>query len=1049
MRFTSYLPLAMAITPLPVLAQLGSASFLLTLDSGIVAHVVCPGPDSSVFVVGTRGGDLALLNISAQGALLSADYWQVSSSLPVHPLSALLDSEGKLAIMGRHQSEPYTSSFLLRYDPAARQVLWARISEQDFFSLGTIVDMPFNNAYGVCLSSFSVELLRINRQNGAVLPSPPFGYRLDSLAVPTRLVLHQGDAFVVGFHQERASANQYQGNLPFVLRAATNTGAVKWVKSTPIAPATPKTILDLRATDVVVEDNAVYSIFNGTASAPADYAPVRTYMQKHSSDGELLWVKEIQFPQQDQSYATQLFSLPDGFLIYGRHAERFIAQTNKAGELTRVFTIDLPAPFGEGLHAAAMHRGALYVTGNTSAAPTQAFLFKIDLSRPLEQTCQLVLEPAAVASVDTVQPRTPTLFVPNQPLFLLPWPTTAPTPFTPKTALLCQPNDCANLPDLTFRLDSITCTGGGAAPTYTICNNGGVEAAGFVEVWFYADNPTQDSASALGSATLSLTPPLAPGECRSGLLPNAAWLSLQGVQTVYSVVNYDNSLSTPFSLEDLPAGSVVECDYKNNLSVAALTPPKVQELNLGPDIIACEKVPAVLDAGEGYVQYVWQDGSTAQTFTATEPGLYYWVEVTDACGRIQRDSVFYTYSLLPDIRFGDTVICPGAAVSYALPGFTTYVWAPADGLDCTTCPTVTAQPAQPTVYTVLATDSLGCVLHDTFAIDFYTSALALQCPANIAVTAPVGTNSALVNYDAPALTSDCPCGAPVATLTQGLPSGASFPVGATVVCFSAEDGCATEASCCFTVQVKVASADDLPCDVKETPCLRFEILSIQRNTAGEKTYRMRLINKCPAPLVSIAYELPQGVTAVSPLQGTVYMSPNGRPYTVRNPHLAPRRSIRFTAVGAGIGQGEADIFEYTLPPQADPIFIYALARLAPQTYVETHLNVFDCVVQQTAPLTGEEADARSKAMDLSSALSVAVYPNPAVERLYVDTQGWPAEPVQIRISDRLGRLLLDDVIPIAGALHTLQLPAAWPSGIYFLAVTSPQGGRHVVRFLKE
>jgi gliding motility-associated-like protein len=39
----------------------------------------------------------------------------------------------------------------------------------------------------------------------------------------------------------------------------------------------------------------------------------------------------------------------------------------------------------------------------------------------------------------------------------------------------------------------------------------------------------------------------------------------------------------------------------------------------------------VLDAGEGYTSYLWQDGSTSQTFTATQPGIYS-VTVTNASG---------------------------------------------------------------------------------------------------------------------------------------------------------------------------------------------------------------------------------------------------------------------------------------------------------------------------------------------------------------------------------------------------------------------------------
>lgn len=45
-----------------------------------------------------------------------------------------------------------------------------------------------------------------------------------------------------------------------------------------------------------------------------------------------------------------------------------------------------------------------------------------------------------------------------------------------------------------------------------------------------------------------------------------------------------------------------------------------------------------------------------------------------------------------------------------------YAWSPAAGLDCPTCPKVTATPTLPTVYTLTATDSYGCTATDQIAI---------------------------------------------------------------------------------------------------------------------------------------------------------------------------------------------------------------------------------------------------------------------------------------------------------------------------------------------
>jgi len=62
------------------------------------------------------------------------------------------------------------------------------------------------------------------------------------------------------------------------------------------------------------------------------------------------------------------------------------------------------------------------------------------------------------------------------------------------------------------------------------------------------------------------------------------------------------------------------------------------EVSIGPDTTICSGEDIVFDAGSEHVNYLWQDGSSEQTFTATESGLY-WVEVSNIYGCNSRDSV--------------------------------------------------------------------------------------------------------------------------------------------------------------------------------------------------------------------------------------------------------------------------------------------------------------------------------------------------------------------------------------------------------------------------
>ena len=81
-------------------------------------------------------------------------------------------------------------------------------------------------------------------------------------------------------------------------------------------------------------------------------------------------------------------------------------------------------------------------------------------------------------------------------------------------------------------------------------------------------------------------------------------------------------------------------------------------IDLGPDTTLCGAANITLDATTGSATYLWQDGSTNPTFTATSSGLY-WVEV-DVNGCLSRDSININTLTVPSVNLGpDTTICIG------------------------------------------------------------------------------------------------------------------------------------------------------------------------------------------------------------------------------------------------------------------------------------------------------------------------------------------------------------------------------------------------------
>ncbi|MCC6461781.1 MAG: HYR domain-containing protein, partial [Saprospiraceae bacterium] len=213
------------------------------------------------------------------------------------------------------------------------------------------------------------------------------------------------------------------------------------------------------------------------------------------------------------------------------------------------------------------------------------------------------------------------------------------------------------------------------------------------------------------------------------------------------------------------------------------------------------------------------------------------------------------------------------------------------------------------------------------------STISLSCPLNQVFTIPAIATNALISYDLPVAATDCPCGDVQPDLIQGLASGAFFSLGTTQVCYRTTDACGSSMSCCFTVTLQHPDEDE-PCDVKTTSCVRYEIMGIDQHPSKQKTYRIRVTNLCSSLLQYVAFQLPDGLVADAPTSNTVFTSANGRAYEVRNPNYTPFYSIRFKTLGNGLAAGESDLFEYTLPPQADPVFIHATARLASQVFYE-------------------------------------------------------------------------------------------------------------------
>ncbi len=141
-------------------------------------------------------------------------------------------------------------------------------------------------------------------------------------------------------------------------------------------------------------------------------------------------------------------------------------------------------------------------------------------------------------------------------------------------------------------------------------------------------------------------------------------------------------------------------------------------INLGPDINLCIGYIHILDAGPGFDSYLWQDGSTLQTFMVTEGGTF-WVHAFIGT-TLYSDTINIGYWPYPDPELGnDTLICFGnSLILEPPPVFISYLW-----INGSTLPfhIVTEEG----LYFVTVVDVHGCIGSDSIYVDFTADALEL------------------------------------------------------------------------------------------------------------------------------------------------------------------------------------------------------------------------------------------------------------------------------------------------------------------------------------
>jgi hypothetical protein len=338
----------------------------------------------------------------------------------------------------------------------------------------------------------------------------------------------------------------------------------------------------------------------------------------------------------------------------------------------------------------------------------------------------------------------------------------------------------------------------------------------------------------------------------------------------------------------------------------------------------------------------------------------------------------------------------------------------------------------------------GCDTIVTYMLQFSVTpnaTLSIDCVDNIDIPTSPGAGAVAVDYDLPSAAGNCECPGISLTPVQGLPPGALFPVGVTQVCYLARDSCGNTATCCFLVTIREESA----CDIKETACVKYELLSITETADNELRYKIRVTNHCANKLIYTAIQTPDGITAGAPADNSVFTTQSGRNYAVRNPNYSPFHSVRFKALADSIANGQSDIFEYAIPAQTAPGYIHVTARLYPQIYYEAHLNTFYCPVLPADP--ARPAGRSAAQPGNADVLLLKIFPNPTSGRLFADLSAWKGGQVFVRIYNSQGQRVLELPVSAGTELQVVDLPEGLAGGLYLFEVVAAGGEKQVERFV--
>ncbi len=541
---------------------------------------------------------------------------------------------------------------------------------------------------------------RMNLHNNNLLDDP------SGLAVGSN-----GDYYVCG--RTYMNGGNAFGMLPYIIRLDPGLNIVS--SNYYLVPALGSA--RIYPTNMISSGNdLVVLTFGDRFGGGANYT---TGLFKVDTNGVLLWARDYDLPASAQELTYSLTENATGYVIVGRtfNNAMYVIQTDLNGNHLWTREINLPGSnvvveyFGS---ACTFSNGLVWFTG-----------------LELQPTRRLVLgniDAAGVVTCPTVQAVTPLLYTfPNfyGSVAITPVAETLPMGYSAASQPFSYPTTCNSLappnlgPDNSLCSGNLTLNGNVVGATQYLWQNGSTASTLTATTpgtyWVVASDGCCFSSDTIvitsGSASVSLGPDLLLCNGNSATLNAGAGMSSYFWNTGQTTATISVANTGQYAVTITNSQGCIGMDTVN---VQAST----LSVNLGPNDTLCGINSLLLNAGNAGSIYLWSNGATSQTITATNGGSYS-VTVTDPLGCTATDAITIQFSN-PAVNLGidDTLCGANSLLLDAGNAGSTYLWS-----NGATTQTIAATNTGG--YGVTVTDPFGCSATDAIALQFSNPAVNL------------------------------------------------------------------------------------------------------------------------------------------------------------------------------------------------------------------------------------------------------------------------------------------------------------------------------------